>query len=80
MRAFSLSVCGRYAPEEYPEQYAEGNNILVVNVDLTLTVSSTGSVINGMDDGTLAPQTNATREQIAMMFMRFAEEMAKLTT
>ena len=34
-------------------------------------------VINGMGDGTLAPQANATRAQIATMFMRFAEAMEK---
>ena len=34
-------------------------------------------VINGMDDGTLAPKANATRAQIAAMFMRFADAMAK---
>jgi hypothetical protein len=34
-------------------------------------------VINGMNDGTLAPKDNATRAQIATMFMRFAEAMEK---
>ena len=34
-------------------------------------------VINGMGDGTLAPRDNATRAQIATMFMRFAEAMEK---
>ena len=34
-------------------------------------------VITGMGDGTLAPKANATRAQIATMFMRFCEEMAK---
>ncbi|MBR2742318.1 MAG: S-layer homology domain-containing protein [Clostridia bacterium] len=33
-------------------------------------------VINGMGDGTLAPKAEATRAQIAAMFMRFAEETA----
>ena len=32
-------------------------------------------VINGMDDGTLAPKENADRAQIAAMFMRFCGEM-----
>ena len=32
-------------------------------------------VINGMGDGTVAPQSEATRAQIAAMFMRFSEEM-----
>ena len=77
MRAFSLSVCGRYAPEEDPEHYAEGNNILVVKADLTLTDSGTGSVITGMGDGTFSPQANATRAQIVAMFMRFAGDMEK---
>ena len=35
------------------------------------------NVITGMGDGTLAPQDNATRAQIAAMFMRFAETMAQ---
>ena len=34
-------------------------------------------VITGMGDGTLAPQDNATRAQIATMFMRFCGEMEK---
>ena len=34
-------------------------------------------VITGMGDGTLAPQDNATRAQIATMFMRFADVMEK---
>ena len=34
-------------------------------------------VINGMGDGTLAPGDNATRVQIAAMFLRFSEELAK---
>ena len=34
-------------------------------------------VITGMDDGTLAPKDNATRAQIATMFMRFVEAMEK---
>ena len=34
-------------------------------------------VINGMDDGTLAPGDNATRAQIAAMFMRFCAELEK---
>ena len=34
-------------------------------------------VITGMGDGTLAPQDNATRAQIATMFMRFVEAMEK---
>ena len=34
-------------------------------------------IITGMDDGTLAPHNNATRAQIATMFMRFADVMAK---
>ena len=34
-------------------------------------------IINGMGDGTLVPQANATRAQIAAMFMRFAAEMEK---
>ena len=34
-------------------------------------------VIQGMDDGTLAPRDNATRAQIATMFMRFAEAAAE---
>ena len=34
-------------------------------------------VITGMGDGTLAPQDNATRAQIATMFIRFADVMEK---
>ena len=34
-------------------------------------------VIQGMGNGTLAPRANATRAQIATMFMRFAAEMEK---
>ena len=34
-------------------------------------------VITGMGDGTLAPGANATRAQIATMFMRFADAMAE---
>ncbi len=34
-------------------------------------------VINGMGDGTLAPGDNATRAQIAAMFMRFCAELEK---
>ena len=34
-------------------------------------------VINGMGDGSLAPQDNATRAQIAAMFMRFCEAIEK---
>ena len=34
-------------------------------------------IITGMGDGTLAPKANATRAQIATMFMRFAAEMEK---
>ena len=34
-------------------------------------------VIQGMDDGTLAPGDNAARAQIATMFMRFAEAAAE---
>ena len=34
-------------------------------------------VINGMGDGTLAPKDNATRAQIAAMFMRFCAEIEK---
>ena len=33
-------------------------------------------VINGMGDGTVAPQSEATRAQIAAMFMRFSEEIS----
>ena len=36
-------------------------------------------VIQGMDDGTLAPGANATRVQIATMFMRFDAEMNQET-
>ncbi|MBQ1363015.1 MAG: S-layer homology domain-containing protein, partial [Oscillospiraceae bacterium] len=32
-------------------------------------------IITGMDDGTLAPKDNATRAQIATMFMRFCESL-----
>ena len=32
-------------------------------------------VINGMDDGTLAPRGDATRAQIATVFMRFCGEL-----
>ena len=38
---------------------------------------TTHGVITGMGDGTLAPGDNATRAQIAAMFMRFAAEMEK---
>ena len=34
-------------------------------------------IITGMGDGTLAPKDNATRAQIAIMFMRFCEELEK---
>ena len=34
-------------------------------------------IITGMGDGTLAPQDNATRAQIATMFMWFVEAMEK---
>ena len=34
-------------------------------------------IINGMDDGTVAPQAEATRAQIAAMFMRFCERVEK---
>jgi hypothetical protein len=34
-------------------------------------------VINGMGDGTVAPKDNATRAQIATMFMRFADVMTQ---
>ena len=34
-------------------------------------------IINGMSDGTLAPKDNATRAQIAAMFMRFVKAMEK---
>ena len=34
-------------------------------------------VITGMGDGTLAPKAEATRAQIAAMFMRFCEELEK---
>ena len=34
-------------------------------------------VITGMDDGTLAPKANATRAQIAAIFMRFCGELEK---
>ena len=34
-------------------------------------------IVQGMDDGTLAPQDDATRAQIATMFMRFVEAMEK---
>ena len=34
-------------------------------------------IITGMADGTLAPRDNATRAQIAAMFMRFCAEMEK---
>ena len=34
-------------------------------------------IITGMGDGTLAPKDNATRAQIATMFMRFVEAMEK---
>lgn len=34
-------------------------------------------IINGMDDGTLSPRNNATRAQIAAMFMRFSAEIEK---
>ena len=30
-------------------------------------------ILNGMDNGTLAPEANAARAQIAVMFMRFCE-------
>ena len=32
-------------------------------------------ILTGMDDGTLAPGANATRAQIAAMFMRFRENL-----
>ena len=34
-------------------------------------------VIRGMGDGTVAPQHDAARAQIAAMFMRFSEETGK---
>ena len=34
-------------------------------------------IITGMGDGTLAPKDNATRAQIATMFMRFVEAIEK---
>ena len=34
-------------------------------------------IITGMGDGTLAPKDNATRAQIAAMFLRFCAEMEK---
>jgi hypothetical protein len=34
-------------------------------------------IINGMGDGTLAPKAEATRAQIATMFMRFCQELSK---
>lgn len=34
-------------------------------------------IINGMGDGTLAPQGNATRAQVATMLMRFVENLTK---
>lgn len=33
-------------------------------------------IINGMGDGTLAPQGKATRAQVATMLMRFIENIA----
>ena len=34
-------------------------------------------IIGGMGDGTLAPQGNATRAQVATMLMRFVENQTK---
>lgn len=34
-------------------------------------------IIGGMGDGTLAPQGNATRAQVAVMLMRFVENQTK---
>ena len=34
-------------------------------------------IIEGMGDGTVAPQAEATRAQIATMFMRFSNEINK---
>ena len=70
MRLFSTEMVSKYHPDKYADQISD----YAYEAMCWMTMHG---VINGMGDGTVAPQSEATRAQIATMFMRFAAEMEK---
>lgn len=60
----------------FPLNFPDAGNVSEYAYEAMCWMTMNG-IITGMDDGTLAPGDNATRAQIATMFMRFAESIAK---
>ena len=60
----------------FPLDYSDAADVSDYAYEALCWMTMNG-IITGMGDGTLAPKANATRAQIATMFMRFTEEMAK---
>ena len=59
----------------FPLDYSDAADVSEYAYEAMCFMTMNG-VITGMDDGTLAPKDNATRAQIAAIFMRFCEETA----
>ena len=71
------TILFRYSGEQkvegdYVKDYTDANRISDYALDAMNWAVSTG-LINGMDEVTLAPRGNATRAQIAIIFMRYCE-------
>jgi hypothetical protein len=71
------TILYRYAGAEAIEEdaladFADADKVNAWAVDAMNWAVSVG-LINGMDETTLAPQGNATRAQIATIFMRYCE-------
>ncbi|MBR5381341.1 MAG: S-layer homology domain-containing protein, partial [Oscillospiraceae bacterium] len=60
----------------FPLDYSDAGDISKYAYEAMCWMTMHG-VLNGMGDGTVAPQQEATRAQIAAMFMRFSEEISK---
>ena len=60
----------------FPLNYSDAGEVSAYAYEAMCWMTMHG-VITGMGDGTLAPNANATRAQIATIFMRFAEAMAE---
>ena len=60
----------------FPLNYSDAGDISDYAYEAMCWMTMHG-VINGMGDGTVAPQAEATRAQIATMFMRFSNEISK---
>ena len=59
----------------FPLDYSDADRVSDYAYEALCWMTMNG-VITGMGDGTLAPRDNATRAQIAAMFMRFTEKTA----